>query len=60
MKCAICGAKLAGVHQYGSRTQKTPSRKYAGVLCGNCIKKLVKMKARGKVDLRYQSYLEGI
>ncbi|MCD6522863.1 MAG: hypothetical protein J7K68_03865 [Candidatus Diapherotrites archaeon] len=66
MKCAICGAKLHGVSNKGSKTQKRPTRIFAGVLCHRCVRELVTIKTRIKnntikeedVDPRFIPYLK--
>ncbi len=50
--CAICHAKLAGMPNNRrdfkklSKTEKRPERRFAGVLCGNCVAKLIREKTR--------------
>ncbi|MFH0971047.1 MAG: 50S ribosomal protein L34e [Candidatus Micrarchaeota archaeon] len=51
--CAICATRLHGVPNRSisgmaklSKTQKRPERIFGGVLCGNCIRHLVKEKIR--------------
>ncbi len=52
-RCAICGRPLAGVPRLRSvelrqlaRTRKRPERIYGGVLCHECLEKLLKKTIR--------------
>jgi ribosomal protein L34E len=46
--CRICGALLGGVSvsHRATRSEKGPSRMFAGELCGSCVGRLVSLKAR--------------
>ncbi len=51
--CAICGAKLFAVPNRSivgmrklAKTEKRPERVFGGVLCGNCVQRLLKEKIR--------------
>ena len=71
--CALCGAMLHGVPNKRpsalnktSKSQRAPTRLYAGVLCANCVEQIVKERARlkagfitkGDVPLDRVKYLE--
>jgi len=66
--CAICKAKLLGVHKDGPKSSRRPERKFGGVLCPKCQRKVVtestrvkdKFKSIEEVDLIYRKYVEGI
>ena len=65
MKCNICGAKLAGISSKGAKTTNRPTRKYAGHLCHECIRKIEKAKVRleaksiteDDIDPRIKNYM---
>lgn len=51
--CGRCGKPLGGVEsripsQMGklAKSEKIPTRKYAGVLCGSCVENLLRYKVR--------------
>jgi len=50
--CAICSAILQAVAVKSkklprlTKTQRRPERKLAGVLCGNCVERIIKEKTR--------------
>ncbi|MFH1257522.1 MAG: 50S ribosomal protein L34e [Candidatus Micrarchaeota archaeon] len=51
--CAICGGLLHGVPNRSrsgmrklAKTEKRPERMFGGVLCGGCIRELIKEKIR--------------
>ena len=46
--CRICGAQLGGVKNSRrvSKSEKIPSRIFAGELCAGCTSKLISLKAR--------------
>ena len=62
--CAICGAKL--VVSKGSKTEKRPSRKFAGTLCHKCAEKVIvyayrvqeKIMAYEDIDIIYRKYVD--
>ena len=66
--CAICGRPLQGVAHKGAKTQKRPSRKYAGTLCHECTAIVIRYAVRLKegsmsleeVPLKYVPYLPRI
>ena len=66
--CAICRAKLRGVRSTGAKSSRRPERKFGGVLCPKCQKKVVteatrvkdKFKSIEDVDLAYRKYIEAI
>jgi len=47
-KCGACGALLGGIKsaRRASKSERVPSRPFAGQLCGACVRGLVKAKAR--------------
>ncbi|MEO2241483.1 MAG: 50S ribosomal protein L34e [Euryarchaeota archaeon] len=54
-KCGACGRRLNGVirgrnidFRKTPKTQKRPNRPYGGVLCPECMRKLIKDKVRYK------------
>ncbi len=50
--CAICSTTLQAVARRSkqlkrlTKTQKRPERKFAGVLCANCVQSIIKQKTR--------------
>ena len=51
--CSDCGEKLSGVPTGNKfkisklpKTKKRPERPFGGVLCGSCLKKIIKEKLR--------------
>ena len=71
--CAICKTKLHGVPNLSrsgmrklAKTEKRPERMFGGVLCGNCIRDLVKEKIRmesgdllrEEVDITHLKFLD--
>ena len=66
--CAVCKAKLLGISSVGAKSSRRPERKFGGVLCPNCQKKVVveatrvkdKFKSIEDVALMYRKYVEGI
>ncbi|MBI4406458.1 50S ribosomal protein L34e [Candidatus Micrarchaeota archaeon] len=50
--CAICSSRLPGVKPRSakvkklSKTEKRPERIFGGVLCSNCVQRLLKEKTR--------------
>jgi len=51
--CALCGARLHGMPKQRpsdagklAKTEKRPERVFAGVLCGKCVARVLKEKAR--------------
>lgn len=72
VRCPLCDTKLAGMPRLHSlqlrrlsKTEKRPERVFGGVLCGNCVKAILKSKARlasgaitkKDIDLRHMKYL---
>lgn len=59
-RCARCKKTLGGV-AYGSSSQirklpkskKVPERKYAGILCANCLENLLRYKVRFEAKFSY-------
>lgn len=47
-RCGICGAILGGVKATGraAKSERVPSRPFAGNVCGACVRDMVKAKAR--------------
>lgn len=60
--CALCGARLhgipsttlSGLRRY-AKTKKRPERLFGGVLCGKCVSRVVKEKARLKTGAAKRS-----
>jgi large subunit ribosomal protein L34e len=46
--CAICGAELNGIYngKGASRSRRTNSRIFGGVLCANCTGEVIKLASR--------------
>ncbi len=64
-KCARCGTQLSGVEnevccvlRNMSKSEKVPSRPYAGVLCPDCVERLVRYTTRFEVKNKYPEYAE--
>jgi len=65
--CAICGQPLRGVGE-GSRSERKPTRKFAGTLCHRCAAVVIRYAVRLKegsmaledVPLKYVPYLPKI
>lgn len=63
--CAVCKRQLAGV-SFGSKTEKSVSRKFGGHLCHVCSMRVIKdalrvregAKSIDNVDLVYKKYVE--
>lgn len=51
--CHFCGKPLNGVKTNKiskfSKSEKRPSRPFAGVLCHSCLEKLIKQSSRGSL-----------
>ena len=66
--CAVCKAALKAVQSKGPKSSRRPERKFGGVLCHKCQKKVVveaarvgeKAKSIDDVDIIYRKYVEGI
>ncbi len=68
--CAVCGGILQGVTTARglARSERVPSRKFAGVLCHNCVSKVIVLASRVKggqlpeneVEVRYKRYVSAI
>lgn len=64
--CAICSAELLGVQNSGSKSEKIPTRVFAGHLCGKCVRKVVKIASMVKeklesmdnISLKLKPYVE--
>jgi large subunit ribosomal protein L34e len=63
--CGRCGINLAGVPSEVSsvmrnmaKSEKVPSRPYAGVLCSACVERLVTYTTRFEVKSKYPEYAE--
>ncbi len=67
VSCAVCKKQLAGIN-FGSKTEKSVSRKFGGHLCHICcarvIKDALRIRERAKnidnVDFVYKNYVEQI
>lgn len=48
ISCRICGAVLGGVNnsRRAAKSEKTPTRVFAGQLCAGCTAEVVKIKSR--------------
>ncbi|MEM3032267.1 MAG: 50S ribosomal protein L34e [Nitrososphaerota archaeon] len=48
-RCKRCGRRLHGIPRrwVRNRSGRTVSRPYAGVLCGGCLRELLKTRAEG-------------
>ena len=67
VSCAVCGVLLQGVSSEKklSKTRKRPGRKFAGNLCANCVKEIIKLKTRLEekqislpdIDPKYRKFL---
>ncbi len=44
--CAICKSPLTAVSEEGAKTEKRPSRKFAGVLCHVCLDRVLRYASR--------------
>jgi len=68
--CAVCGGILQGVTTARglARSERVPSRKFAGVLCHNCVSKVIVLASRVKggqlpaneVEVRYKRYVDAV
>jgi ribosomal protein L34E len=68
--CAVCGAILQGVTTARglARSERVPSRKFAGVLCHNCVSHAIVLASRlksgslpaGEVEVRYKRYVDAV
>jgi large subunit ribosomal protein L34e len=71
--CAICKINLKAVPNRSNsgmaklaKTEKRPERMFGGVLCGNCVRELVKEKirlesgiySREDIDIKHLKYLD--
>jgi large subunit ribosomal protein L34e len=71
--CAICGGRLHGVPNRSTsqmrklaKTEKRPERIFGGVLCGGCVRGLVREKIRlesgillrEEVDIKHLKYID--
>lgn len=63
--CGRCGKQLSGVPnniksviRNLSKSEKVPNRPYAGVLCPQCVEKLVRYVTRFEVKKRYPEYAD--
>ncbi len=67
-RCAVCGQPLRGVSSKGAKSEKKPSRKFAGTLCHRCTAVVIRYAVRLKegsmaledVPLKYVPYLPKI
>ncbi|MEW6528976.1 MAG: 50S ribosomal protein L34e [Candidatus Micrarchaeota archaeon] len=65
VSCAICKKQLTGI-KFGSKTEKSVSRKFGGCLCHACSVRIIKdasriaegIKSIDNVDLIYKNYVE--
>ena len=63
--CAICKAPLQAVKESGSKTEKRPTRMFAGVLCHTCLDRVIRYATRindgiitmDDVDIKYRPYV---
>ena len=68
--CAVCGSRLSGVSTAPrlSATERVPSRKFAGVLCHDCVSHVIVLASRLKggaiqpssVEVKYKRYVESV
>lgn len=68
--CAVCKSILSGVTTAPrtSKSERVPSRKFAGVLCHGCAEHVIVLASRlkggsitpGDVEVRYKSYVERV
>jgi len=63
--CGRCGRPLGGTPSDApvevgklAHSEKAPARKYAGILCGNCVESLVRYVTRFEVKFNYPEYRE--
>ena len=63
--CARCNVNLAGTPSDSvsqlkklSKSEKTPTRPFTGVLCPTCVEKLVIYKTRSEVKYKYPEYAD--
>ncbi|HDN83335.1 MAG TPA: 50S ribosomal protein L34e [Candidatus Altiarchaeales archaeon] len=61
--CGRCGRLLSGVPndipskvRKLSKTEKRPSRAYAGVLCSNCVEELLRYQTRFEAKFKYPGF----
>lgn len=65
--CATCDSKLQATHSHSrlSPSSRTPNRKFGGMLCASCAKRVMIMQARidagsatmDSVEVRYLPYI---
>jgi len=62
-KCGRCGKVLAGVPsriqseiRKLSKSEKVPSRVYAGDLCADCVDSLIRYRTRFEVKFKYSEF----
>ncbi|HEX55117.1 MAG: 50S ribosomal protein L34e [Candidatus Altiarchaeales archaeon] len=62
-RCGRCGKILNGVSndipsriRKLSKSEKVPTRRYAGVLCANCLERLIRYETRFEVKFRYPEF----
>lgn len=41
--CALCHSQLSGVNSTGCKSEKIPTRTFAGYLCASCVRKVTKV-----------------
>ena len=64
--CAVCASELSAVQNKGAKSEKIPTRAFAGHLCAKCVKKVVKIAALVKdgeesldnISLKIKPYVE--
>jgi len=64
VKCRLCGAILGGVKdsRRAAKSEKVPSRLFAGQLCAGCVAEIVKARARiraGEARPEDYSFMQG-
>ena len=68
--CAVCGKVIQGVTTARglSRSERVPSRKFAGALCHDCVSHVIVLASRIKggmlaptdVEVKYKRYVESV